>query len=245
LTWNLIPGELPPQGTSHSFHGMTERRYTDDEVDAIFTRASEVEQEAPQRLQSAEGRTLAELQAIGREAGLSPEAVAQAARALDQPAQPIPARFLGLPLGVARTVTLDRRLTDQDWERLVVQLRETFNARGVLRNEGSFRSWSNGNLQVLLEPDGAGHRVRFRTMNGQSRALMLMGLGIVGVSLATTIAGLLTPGAGALSQFGTLTLIGVAAFAYGALRLPWWARMRQHQMEKLSQRLLESEGSGT
>jgi hypothetical protein len=219
---------------------MTERRYSDEEVDAIFTRASEVEQDAPQRLLSAEGRTLAELQAIGREAGLSPEAVAQAARSLDQPAQPIPSRFLGLPLGVARTVTLDRRLTDQDWERLVVQLRETFNARGVLRNEGSFRSWSNGNLQVLLEPDGAGHRVRFRTMNGQSRMLMLMlmGLGMVGVSLATTIAGLLTPGAEAFSQFGSLTLIGVAAFAYGALRLPGWARLRQSQMQGLAERLL-------
>ena len=131
------------------------------------------------------------------------------------------------------------------WERLVVQLRETFNARGVLRNEGSFRSWSNGNLQVLLEPDGAGHRVRFRTVNGQSRSLMFMGLGMVGVSLVTTIAGLLTPGAEALSQFGTLTFIGVAAFAYGALRLPGWARLRQHQMEKLSQRLLAGEQRGT
>jgi hypothetical protein len=220
---------------------MTERRYSDEEVDAIFTRASEVEQDGPQRLQSAEGRTLTELQAIGREAGLSPEAVAQAARALDQPAQPVPTRFLGLPLGVARTVTLDRRLTDQEWERLVVQMRETFNARGVLRNEGSFRSWSNGNLQVLLEPDGAGQRVRFRTTNGQSRALMMMGLGLVGVSLATTIVGMLTPGVDALSQFGSLTLIGVVAFAYGALRLPGWARLRQNQMEKLSERLLDHE----
>src|SRR5687768_620978 len=220
---------------------MTERRYSDEEVDAIFTRASEVEQDAPQRLQSAEGRTLAELQAIGREAGLSPEAVAQAARALDQPAQPVPSRFLGLPLGVARTVTLDRRLTDQDWERLVVQLRETFNARGVLRNEGSFRSWSNGNLQVLLEPDGAGHRVRFRTMNGQSRALMLAGLGMIGVTLVSTVAGMLTPGVDAFSQFGTLTFIGVVAFAYGALRLPGWARLRQSQMERLAAGLRDEE----
>ena len=216
---------------------MTERRYSDEEVDAIFARASEAEQEGPQRLQSAEGRTLAELQAIGREAGLSSEAVAQAARALDQPSQPSPSRFLGLPLGVARTVTLDRRLTDQEWERLVVQLRETFNARGVLRNEGSFRSWSNGNLQVLLEPDGAGHRVRFRTMNGQSRALMLMGAGMTGVSLATMIAGMLFPGAESLSQFGSLTLIGVVAFAFGALRLPGWAKLRQSQMEDLSEHL--------
>jgi hypothetical protein len=220
---------------------MTERRYSDEEVDAIFARASEVELEGRQRLQSGDGRTLAELQAIGREAGLSAEAVAQAARALDEPEQPVPARFLGLPLGVARTVALDRRLTEQEWERLVVQLRETFNARGVLRNEGSFRSWSNGNLQVLLEPDGAGHRVRFRTMNGQSRALMLAGLGMIGVTLVSTVAGMLTPGVDAFSQFGTLTVIGVAAFAYGALRLPGWARLRQSQMERLAASLRDEE----
>src|SRR5687768_8444679 len=130
---------------------MTERRYSDEEVDAIFTRASEVEQDAPQRLQSAEGRTLAELQAIGREAGLSPEAVAQAARALDQPAQPVPSRFLGLPLGVARTVTLDRRLTDQDWERLVVQLRETFNARRSEEHTSELQSRLHLVCRLLLE----------------------------------------------------------------------------------------------
>ena len=219
---------------------MSERRYTDDEVDAIFARASEVEQETPQRLLSGDGRTLAELQAIGREAGLSPEAIAQAARALDQPLQPQPAKFLGLPLAVARTVNLDRRLTEEEWERLVVELRETFNARGVLRQEGSFRSWTNGNLQVLLEPDGAGHRVRFRTLHGQSRALMLLGLGMVGVTLATVIAGVATgsvPASQAFAQMGSLGLIGAAAFAYGALRLPRWARLRQTQMEALSDRL--------
>ncbi len=46
---------------------------------------------------------------------------------------------LGLPIGVARTVDLNRRLTDEEWERLVVQLREVFNARGRTRTEGSLR----------------------------------------------------------------------------------------------------------
>lgn len=219
---------------------MTERRYNDDEVEAIFARASEAESETPQRSLSGEGRTLAELQAIGREAGLSSEAIAQAARALEQPAQPPTGTFLGLPLGVGRTVALPRRLTEDEWERLVVQLRETFNARGVLRSEGSFRSWSNGNLQVLLEPDGAGQRVRFRTVHGQSRALMLMGLGMVGVSLATVLAAALTgsvPAGQAFAQVGSLTLIGAASFAYAALRLPRWARLRRSQMDDLSERL--------
>ena len=219
---------------------MSERRYNDDEVEAIFARASEVEPETPRQLQASEGRTLGELQAIGREAGLSPEAIAEAARALDQPVQPQAARFLGLPLGVARTVTLHRRLTDAEWDRLVVQLRETFDARGRLRDEGAFRSWSNGNLQVLLEPDGEGQRIRFRTMHGQSRTLMFLGLGLVGVSLVTAIAGMLLPTGGGFDilgagrELGSMALIGGAAFGYGALRLPGWARRRREQMEALA-----------
>jgi hypothetical protein len=219
---------------------MPERRYSDDEVEAIFARASEVEPETPQRLLSGEGRTLSELQAIGREAGLPPEAIAEAARSLDQPAQPQAARFLGLPLGVARTVTLNRRLTDAEWDRMVVQLRETFDARGVLRDEGSFRSWSNGNLQVLLEPEGEGQRIRFRTLHGQSRALMLMGLGFMGVSIVTTMAGMFVTGMNeTLSGFSGLFFIGAAAFGYGALRLPGWAKRRREQMEELARRITQ------
>jgi hypothetical protein len=224
---------------------MTERRYNDDEVEAIFARASEVEPDTPRQLHSGEGRTLSELQAIGQEAGLSPESIAEAARALDQPMQPKPARFLGLPLGVARTVKLNRRLTDEEWERLVVQLRETFEARGHLRDEGAFRSWSNGNLQVLLEPDGEGQRIRFRTMHGQSRALMFMGLGMVGISLAYAVAGMLFPGGGGFDmvgagrEVGSLALIGAAAFGFGALRLPGWARRRREQMEALARRITQ------
>ena len=221
---------------------MPERRYNDDEVDAIFARASEAERESPRRLQSGEGRTLAELQAIGSEAGISAELVAQAARSLDQPAQPTPPTFLGLPLGVARTVSLNRRLTDDEWDRLVVQLRETFNARGVMRSEGSFRHWANGNLQVLVEPDGEGQRIRFRTVHGQSRALIFAGLGLMGVSIATTVAAMATPATGfgdAFSQVWNLALIGAGMLGFGALRLPGWARLRRGQMEDLSRRLTQ------
>src|SRR2546430_5906981 len=51
--------------------------------------------------------------------------------------------FLGLRIGVARTVNLNRRLTDEEWERLVVQLREVFNRSEERRvgEEGRSR-WS-------------------------------------------------------------------------------------------------------
>lgn len=218
---------------------MPERRYTDDEVAEIFARASEKEQSARHQLRSAEGLSLTELQKIGAEAGLAPDLVAEAARSLDEPRPPAPPVFFGLPLGVARTVRLDRRMTDAEWERLVVDLRETFDARGVIRTEGSFRQWSNGNLQVLVEPDGDGQRVRFRTVRGQSRSLMFFGLGAIGVAAVSALTSMLnglTPNE--LSQVLTIALGGAGVFALGALPLPRWARLRRQQMDELAERLL-------
>ena len=237
----LLPSNLPRSPHPVSFLSMPERRYNDDEIAAIFARASEEERAATRQLPSAEGMTLADLQQIGREAGIAPDRVAQAARSLDVTPQPAPAKFLGLPLGVARTVTLERRLTEAEWERLVVDLRETFDARGSVRTDGSFRQWANGNLQVLVEPDGEGQRIRFKTMKGDSRALMMGGLGLMGIFVATTVASLLFDGSvrvsEALGSMGSLGLIGAAAFALGAVRLPSWARLRGQQMDEVAERL--------
>jgi hypothetical protein len=233
--------ELPPSGHSTSFFLMPDRRYTDEEVAAIFTLASEEEQASTRQLSSAgEGLTLAELQEIGREAGIAPERVAKAVQSLDDVRQPAPPKFLGLPLGVSRTVKLDHRMTDEEWERLVVDLRDTFDARGSVRTDGSFRQWANGNLQVLVEPDGDGQRIRFRTVKGNSRALMMGGLGMLGVAAATTLAAMLFPTTGAsqaLANVGTIALMGAGVFTIGALRLPSWAKLRRQQMEEVARRL--------
>ena len=110
--------------------------------------------------------TLAQLQEIGREVGIAPVMVAEAAKAIDLLGRPMSRYFLGLPIGVGRTVNLDRKLSDEEWERFVVDLRETFDARGRLKSEGSFRQWTNGNLQALLEPTPTGQQVRLRTLKG-------------------------------------------------------------------------------
>jgi hypothetical protein len=226
---------------------MTERRYNDEEVDEIFARASETEQDSRRQLTPAsEGMTLAQLQQIGREAGLAPDVVAQAARALDQPRQPEIPQFLGLQIGAARTVKLERRMTDEEWERLVVELRETFQARGVIRSEGSFRQWSNGNLQVLLEPDGDTHRVRFKTIRGQARPFMTFGIGLIALAVVTFAARMVS-GAGnptdTLEQSIMLGIFGGGMFAAGALPLRNWARLRKQQMDDLAGRLLASIGA--
>ena len=223
---------------------MTDRRYDDDEVAEIFQKAAEGPQSLP--LQSARdaGMTLAELQDIGREVGISPEAVKRAARSLAMRPQAGVRTFLGLPIGVQRTIALDRPLTEGEWERLVVELREVFNARGAVSSNGSFRQWTNGNLQALLEPTVNGHRLRLSTMKGDALVSMGVGVAMLGLSavtsIVTAVAGHL---GGAVPGIAMLSLFGIGAIANGALRLPGWARRRGHQMEAITSRLALDTGS--
>lgn len=95
---------------------MTERRYGDDEIAAIFSKAAKEEPQLPAvRASREDGLTLAELQAIGRETGIAPDAVARAARSLDaRPAGRV-RRYLGLPIGVERTVSPGLHSAHRNW----------------------------------------------------------------------------------------------------------------------------------
>jgi hypothetical protein len=221
---------------------MTERRYSAEEVSAIFEQAAHAEQSGRLPAGRSQGMTLAELQAIGAEAGIPTELVRQAARALDHRPQPANRSFLGLPFRVGLNVTLGRVMTDADWERLVVDLRETFDARGAVRQDGSLRQWTNGNLQVLVEPSEGGHRVRFRTMNGSVRAYVAAGLAMVvggSFNLLVAIAGQGLVETRVVVSAALVTLIGGGLMTAGALRLPGWASLRRRQMEELARRLVE------
>jgi len=212
---------------------MAERQYTDEETARIFELASTVDRTAlPATAPESSGMTLAALQEIGREVGISPESIAQAARGLELAGRPVSRAFLGLPIGVGLTVELDRPLTDADWERLVADLRETFEARGAVRYDGPFRQWTNGNLQALVEPTARGHRVRLQTMRQQSRNMMVAGLGALVTAAVLTIAD-----PGSAGGVGFLATVGLGMFGFGALSVPIWARKRRAQIEQVIARL--------
>ena len=219
---------------------MTERRFSEEEVAAIFERAAQAQSTGQHQLPSGEGMTLAQLQEIGRDVGIAPDSIAHAARSLQLGSQPTSRRFLGLPIGVGHTVDLGRKLSDDEWERFVVDLRETFDARGRVKQEGSLRHWSNGNLQALLEPTETGHRIRLRTMHGGSRAMMTGGLVVIAIAAAQMVAAALVGDVGsAIESQGIMAMIGAGMFGLGAVRLPGWARIRRRQMEALSARIAD------
>jgi hypothetical protein len=216
-----------------------ERRYTEEEVDAILKEAAEVQTSDRSLLPATHGMTMSQLQEIAREAGISPDAVKLAARRLGSVPATSTTMFFGLPLGVGRTIELDRELTNHEWEQLVADLRVTFNARGVTRQEGSLRSWSNGNLQALLEPTATGQRLRLKTLHGGARMALQMGLITIGGSIVVAAVSAVKGTVGdpaTLSSLVTMMLTGSAMLGFGTIPLPGWARRRRKQMDEIADR---------
>lgn len=218
---------------------MAEREYSEDEVAEIFERATKARRVARRQMAGGSGMTLSELHEIGREVGISSEDITHAAHSLDRPERAMSRRFFGFPISVGRTVEFARQLSDQEWDRLVVDLRETFDARGRVRSEGSLRQWTNGNLQALLEPTSGGHRLRLRTTKGNARGLMTVGLGMTVAGFFSFVITMLAGGSvdtGALGSFVPLAVTGLGLFGIGASRLTSWAELRASQMEGIAAR---------
>lgn len=215
-----------------------ERRYREEEVRKIFEAAASERDLDGRALVAAEGPTLAELQAIGREVGLAPERIAQAASALERSGEALPLRtHFGMPIAVGRTVDLPRAPTDREWDLLVAELRATFGARGKVGTHGGLREWTNGNLHAYIEPTETGHRLRLGTLKGNALAMTRMGLFGMGMGLFVLLAILLT-GRAAEGFFAPVFLgtMGGVAFISAILGLPRWAREREEQMELVAAR---------
>ncbi len=219
---------------------MTERRFSDDEVTEVFRRAAEASQAAASALPSTEGLTLAQLQDIGKEVGLAPEVIADAARSIERREPRFQRTVLGLTIGVGRTVSLDRKVTDEEWERLVVVLRETFDARGRFRVDGSLREWTNGNLQILIEPTEHGDRLRMRTVNAAARGMLRVSALFATIAAAIGLARLVLPPDAVAPLAGALfpmAVGSVVSFGLGMRRVYGWAATRLKQMDEIAARV--------
>jgi hypothetical protein len=215
-----------------------ERRYQEDEIAQIFEVAASPQPARRAAAASAGGLTLSELQAIGREVGVPPERIADAAAALDRPGAISRRRgFLNMPIAVGRTVDLPRAPTDREWEILVAELRETFSAQGSENSRGNLRSWNNGNLHALIEPTETGYRLRLGTTKGNAVAANQMALGGIALAMLLVVIFALT---GRLSEelVAPIILGGVssALLAANAFRLPGWASEREAQMDRIAAR---------
>ena len=238
-----------------------ERRYREGEAEEIFALAVRSDSTTPLALSGERDLTLAELQEIGREAGIEPRRIAEAAQALETRGKLLPQRrSLGMPVSVGRVVQLPEPLTDREWDIVVAELRDTFAATGRVQAQGGAREWANGNLRVLLEPTESGQQLRLSTLNW--RLLSLNRMGVVGLTTALVLLTILIPdmlSASGLTIGAVIKLLptlilggaGAVVLAWNRFSLPRWAEERESQMEHIAARVRamveepRSDGSGT
>jgi hypothetical protein len=219
---------------------MDRRRYDDDEVAEILALAtSDGNTSGAAQPTAAAGLTLEELRSIAADVGIAPARIDEATRALERRGSvPAPSTLLGAPRSVARTVPLQRGLDDEEWERLVADLRATFGAVGEVTTHGALRSWSNGNLQAHVEPDGDGWRLRMQSLKEDAAPLAMMAgaVSLIGLSIFVVA---LVDGSAAREMVVSLVFMagGFGKLGYLRVSLPRWADERAAQMESVAERL--------
>lgn len=215
-----------------------ERKYREDEISEIFALAASADGASLPALAEQEGLTLRELQEVGGEVGLAPERVAEAAATLDARSETLPRRtLLGAPVSAGRIVELPRAATDREWQYLIAELRETFDAKGEVTSHGDVREWTNGNLHAVLEQTEAGHRLRLGTYKGNATEIATSGLVglLMGLFLFVVMAIKGKTGAEFIIP-ALFMLAGGGTLAANLLRLPRWADERERQMEHIAGR---------
>lgn len=219
------------------------RRYDDEQVREIIRRATEADAASvggATGAGAAEGMTLPQIQDIAREVGLDPIFVARAAAQVGGTgADADPGRrTLGIPISVGHVVDLPARLSDQEWDQMVVRFREIFHARGKVIRDGGLRGWANGNLQILEEPTSTGYRLRMRSVSGNAMNAIAGGAAAIGFGAfilgLTQVGGDLTLLEGLLTG-GVLSGGGAALLWRAKVGASRWIATRKAQFRELGE----------
>ena len=216
-----------------------DRRYQDHEVRQILDLAiGQDDAPTPSLPAKTNGLTLQQLQEVGREVGLSTNQITQAVATFEGRGEAVTrTKSLGLPTSVSRIVPLPRDLSEREWERLVAELRTTFDTKGVLASHGSLREWSYGDLHAFVEPTETGYRLR---MTDSRAALLGVGMIFGGIFFAMgllILAALLSKGDLDAKLFVSLFFSGGGGglMALSAMTLPGWARTQEQRMQHIGQ----------
>ncbi len=223
-----------------------ERRYSEDELRAIFARAARRQDEADRAEAASTGQlTLAELQEIGAASGIDPAHVAAAAGELAAgPPEAVPT-FLGAPTEVERTRLLPGPVSDEAWARMVAEVRRTFGADGSAGQIGPIREWTaiegrrrSVAMRLALEPTGGGTRVMLRqsvrrTAKGLTTAAALY------AAVALLFLALATAGVDPAFRIVGMVMAGLALAVAGGARgwLGYWGPRQEQRFDGVLDRL--------
>lgn len=208
------------------------RKFSEEEISRIFEQAAKEQEQGEDH----SGLTLSELQSIGAASGLSPSAIERAAKKIKLVLRLDPRkRKFKSDIGVGGTAELPGKITTSDWEELLPEIRNEFNAPGNAISDGYRKEWSNGNLKVLIENGRNQDRLRLSSTNARKIAQLrlAMTMGVLGVFFVIMGA------AESEEVFVIATMTLMAAFAtYWLTRrsLKKWANKREAQMAAITEK---------
>lgn len=219
------------------------RRFSDSEVEEIFSRAAR-RQEIAERNAPVPGGgfSLDELRAIGAEAGIDPDAVAAAALE-------VVGRSVGAAEREGEAVHHGRlvpaELSDRAWEAVVAELRRTYGRNGTISHFGPALEWHSGDdaerhpVTLRLTPVEAGVRVDLRRDVAALRREPVVLGGTFG-AVTALISGLYL-----LGDFephiriliAVLAVFTVVTGAGGWAWVRWWERREEERFQRLGDRI--------
>jgi len=225
---------------------MSEQRFSEEQMRAVFARAAERQRRADER-SVPHGLSLAEMQEVAAASGMDPAHIAAAVAELA--AAPEPRKtFAGAPVEVTRVRHLDGPVADEAWARIVHEMRKANRDDGIAGQLGRTREWttlpsSNGakttRTRIALEPDGDGPRVVLhRSVRDMAKGFTIGGSVTAFQALIFTAIALF-----AASEPGmwipALFLLTLSTFFLGGTQVGAriWARRQEEQFERMLDRI--------
>ncbi|MEL7360478.1 MAG: hypothetical protein AAFN13_00250 [Bacteroidota bacterium] len=225
-------------------------RYSEAEVQAILKRAAERQHRADLSAEArASGLSKNELEHVAAAAGIDPEHVQAAALEVERGTAPTAAptlleRAAGAPTRIHLERTTPGHLDDALWQKLVVELRRTFDTPGIPDQLGAIREWrSNPNVQDQAtfqaeEVDGVVHLTLRRSWVTKASGPAASAAFFTGFSLFLLLIGVLGDKADkTMPLVGALMAVSVLAAVATRVFYPRWTRTQTERFTGLMDRL--------
>ncbi|NNF04275.1 MAG: hypothetical protein HKN17_07395, partial [Rhodothermales bacterium] len=118
------------------------KTYDENDIGRILRRASALS--TSDDSDAGLGLTLDELHTIGRASGIEPSDIDRAVAELEAAPGRSSIRWWGGPLQHTKNLVVDGEMSDDDWEDLLVSIRDTFQDPGTVQIRGSTYEWTGG-----------------------------------------------------------------------------------------------------
>jgi hypothetical protein len=213
--------------------------FTHKELQLIFERAGQIEAAAPEP--AYRRYSLAEIQEIGRQAGLTPMSIERAAATVR--AEPASRRVLGESARFHAARLVESSLSEAGISDVVLRIREVTGLHGETRMVPGGIEWrarhSLGATIVDFTPRRGGTRIDVTLAREDAAAATGIGMGTVGVLAAIAAAVGFVSAVGPIVGLPIAVLTGVAV-GWGGARLIWarsaarWKRQSTELVETIS-----------